>query len=196
MVNSEEFGRNQSSFFFLMGWDSVHLVLRPLFGLLYQPQRIDDEDDCGAIGRMKIGSRNRSTRRKPTPVSLFPPQIPHDQTRTWTRAAAVGSRRLTAWAMAWPFSRGLIEVTFRHFSRRAEETHKILSQISPCPSRDSNPAPPLLLRHIVTLSRYNPRSRCLLSVILHTENVTFNVPGIWSIREALSEHDWWLLTLA
>jgi hypothetical protein len=27
-------------------------------------------------------------------------KIPHDQTRFWTRAAAVGSRRLTAWAMA------------------------------------------------------------------------------------------------
>jgi hypothetical protein len=30
-------------------------------------------------------------------------KIPHDQTRFWTRAAAVGSRRLTAWAMARPY---------------------------------------------------------------------------------------------
>jgi hypothetical protein len=29
-------------------------------------------------------------------------KIPHDQTRVWSRAAAVGSRRLTAWAMARP----------------------------------------------------------------------------------------------
>jgi hypothetical protein len=29
-------------------------------------------------------------------------KIPHDQTRVWIRAAAVGSRRLTAWAMARP----------------------------------------------------------------------------------------------
>jgi hypothetical protein len=29
-------------------------------------------------------------------------KIPHDQTRVWTRAAAVGSQRLTAWAMARP----------------------------------------------------------------------------------------------
>jgi hypothetical protein len=37
------------------------------------------------------------------PQNLFcPSQIPHDQTRVWTRAAAVGSRRLTAWAMARP----------------------------------------------------------------------------------------------
>jgi hypothetical protein len=30
-------------------------------------------------------------------------KIPHDQTRVWTRAAAVGSWRLTAWAMARPY---------------------------------------------------------------------------------------------
>jgi hypothetical protein len=29
-------------------------------------------------------------------------KIPHDQTRVWTMAAAVGSRRLTAWAMGRP----------------------------------------------------------------------------------------------
>jgi hypothetical protein len=29
-------------------------------------------------------------------------KIPHDQTRFWTRAAAVGSRRLTSWGMARP----------------------------------------------------------------------------------------------
>jgi hypothetical protein len=43
-------------------------------GLLYQPQTIDDE--CGAVGGMRIGRRNRSTRRKPAPVPLSPPQIP------------------------------------------------------------------------------------------------------------------------
>jgi hypothetical protein len=64
-------------------------------GLLYQPQMVDD-GDCGAIGGIKIGRGNRSTRRKPAPASLCPPQIPHDQTRARTRAAAVGSQRLTA----------------------------------------------------------------------------------------------------
>jgi hypothetical protein len=63
-------------------------------GLLYKPQMID-EDDCGAIGGMKIGMGNRSTRRKPAPAPRCPPQIPHDQTRAQTRAAAVGSQRLT-----------------------------------------------------------------------------------------------------
>jgi hypothetical protein len=54
-----------------------------------------DVDDCGAIGGMKIGRGNRSTRR-PAPMSRCPPQIPHDLTRARTRDAAVGSRRLTA----------------------------------------------------------------------------------------------------
>jgi hypothetical protein len=54
------------------------------------------------IGGIKIGRGNRSIRRKPTPAPLCPPQIPLGQTWVWTRAAAVGSQRLTAWAMARP----------------------------------------------------------------------------------------------
>jgi hypothetical protein len=46
-----------------------------------------------------IGKGNRSTRRKPAPVPLCPPQTPH-ATWTRTRAAAVGSQRLTAWTTA------------------------------------------------------------------------------------------------
>jgi hypothetical protein len=71
-------------------------------GLLYKPQMID-EGDCGAIGGMKIGRGNRSTRTNPAPAPLCPPQIPHDQTRARTRAAAVGNQRLIAWGMARPF---------------------------------------------------------------------------------------------
>jgi hypothetical protein len=63
-------------------------------GLLYQPQMIDD--DYGAVGGMRIGRRNRSTRRKPAPLPLCPPQIPHDLTWDRTRAAAMKSQRLTA----------------------------------------------------------------------------------------------------
>jgi hypothetical protein len=55
-----------------------------------------DDGDCGAIGGMKIGRGNRSTRRKTAPVPLCPPQIPHELTRAPTRAAAMGSQRLTA----------------------------------------------------------------------------------------------------
>jgi hypothetical protein len=50
--------------------------------------------DNGEIGGM-IGRGNRSTRREPAPVPLCPPQTPH-AARTRTRAAAVGSQRLTA----------------------------------------------------------------------------------------------------
>jgi hypothetical protein len=36
----------------------------------------DDYDD-GEIGGMMIGRGNRSTRRKPAPVPICPPQTPH-----------------------------------------------------------------------------------------------------------------------
>jgi hypothetical protein len=58
--------------------------------------------DPGEFGGIKIGRGNRSTRRKHAPALLCPPQIPLDQTRARTRAAAVGSQRLTAWSMARP----------------------------------------------------------------------------------------------
>jgi hypothetical protein len=53
-------------------------------GLLYQPRMIDDE--CGIVRGMTIGRGNRSTRRKPAPVPLCPPQIPHELTWDRTRA--------------------------------------------------------------------------------------------------------------
>jgi hypothetical protein len=71
-------------------------------GLFYQPQMTDD-GDRGAIDGMKIGREYRSVRIKPAPALLCPPQIPHDHTRSQTRDATVGSRRLNAWAMARPF---------------------------------------------------------------------------------------------
>jgi hypothetical protein len=54
------------------------------------PGDYDDAEIDGMIGR-----GNRSTRRKPAPVPLCPPQTPH-ATRTRTRTATVGSQRLTA----------------------------------------------------------------------------------------------------
>jgi hypothetical protein len=62
----------------------------------------DVDDECGAVGGMRISKGKRSTRTKPAPVPLCPPQIPHDLTWARTRAAEVGSGRLTAWAMAGP----------------------------------------------------------------------------------------------
>jgi hypothetical protein len=46
---------------------------------LYQSRMIND-GDCGATGGIMIGKGYRSTRRKPAPVPLCPPQIPHDLT--------------------------------------------------------------------------------------------------------------------
>jgi hypothetical protein len=63
------------------------------------PGDYDDREIGGMIGR-----GNRSTRRKPAPVQLCPPQTPH-AAWTRTRTTAVGSRWLTAWATARP-SRG------------------------------------------------------------------------------------------
>jgi hypothetical protein len=65
-----------------------------------RPNVPSPDDYDGEIGEM-IGRGNRSTRRKPAPVPLWPPQTLHTA-RTRTRAAAVGSQRLTAWATARP----------------------------------------------------------------------------------------------
>jgi hypothetical protein len=60
-----------------MAPDWVHLVRRWLIGLLYLPRV---RDGYGAFGGMKTVRENRSTRRKPAPVLLCPPQIPYDLT--------------------------------------------------------------------------------------------------------------------
>jgi hypothetical protein len=60
-----------------------------------------DDDECGAVGGM-VGKGNRSTRRKPAPVPLCPPQLAHDLSWARTCIAAVGSQRLIAWAMSQP----------------------------------------------------------------------------------------------
>jgi hypothetical protein len=82
------------------GWSPnlVHSARRPFIDQLYLPW---------VIVRMEnlvewIGRGNRSTLRKPAPAPLCPPQIPLEQTQAWTRAAVVGSQRLTAWAMVQP----------------------------------------------------------------------------------------------
>jgi hypothetical protein len=56
--------------------------------------------DEGEFGGM-IGRGNRSTRIKPAPVQLCPPQT-SSAARTRTLATAVGSQRLSAWATAQP----------------------------------------------------------------------------------------------
>jgi hypothetical protein len=88
---------HMDSFSFVWWREKFHMVHRPLIRLLYRARMIDE---YGTIGGLRIVRGNRSTRRIPAPVPLCPSQIPHDFTWDRTRTAAVGSRRLTAWAMA------------------------------------------------------------------------------------------------
>jgi hypothetical protein len=79
---------------FSLDWSGTErTILRPLNVLLYLPRIMNY--DYGAVGGM-IGRGNRSTRRKPAPVQLFPSQIPHDPTRARIWSAAVETLLLTA----------------------------------------------------------------------------------------------------
>jgi hypothetical protein len=94
---------NIINFFLICIVGGVEFKLGPLgTSAIYWPV-VPAPGDCedGEFGGMNDRG-NRSIRRKPAPTPLFPPQIPLDQTRDWTWAAAVGSQRLTASAMARP----------------------------------------------------------------------------------------------
>jgi hypothetical protein len=97
-INSNAY--NILFFFSFLGWGESPLRTSATVWPLYQPRTIDDEG--WAVGEIRISRGNRSTRRKPAPMPLYPPQIPHDLTWARTRAAMVGRRRLTALAIAWP----------------------------------------------------------------------------------------------
>jgi hypothetical protein len=60
----------------------VHSALRPLIDL---PRVIIMMENFGGLN---IGEGNRSSQRKLTTAPICPPQIPLDQTRARTRAAA------------------------------------------------------------------------------------------------------------
>jgi hypothetical protein len=81
--------------FFRVGWESIWYVGHYL---IYSTSPRWSMMSVETVGGMRIGRGNWSTRRKPVPVSLCPPQIPDDLHWDRTRAAAVGSRRLTAMA--------------------------------------------------------------------------------------------------
>jgi hypothetical protein len=67
-------------------WDWVHLVGQPLTGLLYQSRMINDE--CGAVGGIRLGRGNRSTRRKPALSDTLP-----TTNATWTEMVSNPCRR-------------------------------------------------------------------------------------------------------
>jgi hypothetical protein len=104
-LNSENDWLAEELFFFFnwcsRGWNQLGPVGTAATNMPIVPAPGDYDD--GEIGGIMIGSGNRSTRRKPAPVPLCPPQNPH-AVRTRTRAAAVGSQRLTAWATERPLA--------------------------------------------------------------------------------------------
>jgi hypothetical protein len=92
----------EAVYFSFLGWsETKSTITAAITGLLHQPRMMMDDNEWGAFDGM-LGKGNRSTRRKPVPVPFCPPQIPRNLIRDRTRAAAVGSRRLTTWAAARP----------------------------------------------------------------------------------------------
>jgi hypothetical protein len=88
------------SYFFFLNWcimgEGGGVQLGPLCTTATNRPTVPAPGDYdGEIGGMMIGRGNQSTRRKPAPVPPCPPQTPF-AARTRTRAAAVGSQRLTA----------------------------------------------------------------------------------------------------
>jgi hypothetical protein len=68
------------------------------------------DDECWAVSGMRIGRGKRGTRRKPVPVSLCTPQIPHNLTRARTLAAAVGIQRLPSELWRGPYYNKLMNM--------------------------------------------------------------------------------------
>jgi hypothetical protein len=84
--------------------------------------------DKREIGEMN-GRGNWSSRRKPAPVPLCPPQPPH-AARTQTRVAVVGSQGLTAWATAWSASEQIAQINISARKRPSNNgKEKILIEI-------------------------------------------------------------------
>jgi hypothetical protein len=87
------------------------------------PVRGDCED--GEVGGMKCGWQGKPKYSEKTcPGAILSTTNPTCQTRARTRAAAVGSQRLTASAMAWPmfflrkypwYSANLLKITILYF---------------------------------------------------------------------------------
>jgi hypothetical protein len=88
-------------------------------GPLYQLHLIDD-GDCGAIGGMKIGRGNLSTRRKSAAAPLCTPQIPHDQTSARSRPAVVRSQ----WRTALSYDAALRNALHIHISEERIQHYK------------------------------------------------------------------------
>jgi hypothetical protein len=122
---------------------------------------------------MRIGRGDRSIRRKFAPVPLCLLQIPHDLIRPRTWAAAVGSRWLTAWAMARPQQHTLTKAMGLSPSwevascAATQEFPKILW--NPKVRYGVQKIPPLvpILRHIGSIQPYPISLRSILLLFTH-----------------------------
>jgi hypothetical protein len=68
--------------FFLIRMVGGGVQLGPLGTSASNWPTVPSPGDDGEFGGMMIGKENRSTRRKPAPVPLCAPQIPHDMTES------------------------------------------------------------------------------------------------------------------
>jgi hypothetical protein len=84
---------SSSIFFSSVSWGGVRLSPLGTSATNWPIVPAPDDDECGAVGGIRIGRGNRSTHRKPTPVPLCPPQIPHDL--TWARIQAAARKPAT-----------------------------------------------------------------------------------------------------
>jgi hypothetical protein len=93
-----KWGTIHHSFFCFLGveWNWAHFTEASKWPIVPAP----DRRRWVWGSRWMFGRGNWRTSRKPVSVPLCPPQILHDLNRARTRAAAVGSRRLTSWATA------------------------------------------------------------------------------------------------
>jgi hypothetical protein len=82
---------------------------------------------------MRICRESRSSRRKPAPVPLCSPHILFDLTWDRTQAAKVGSRRLTAWAMARSVAqvtqRRIVDWFVNNHTKKHQESNSVLIQV-------------------------------------------------------------------
>jgi hypothetical protein len=85
-------------FFLLVFWGGVRLsplgTSATISSIIPAPDDDDDDDEYKVVGGMRTGKGSRNTLRKPAPVPLCPPQIPHNLTWDRTGVVAVGSQRL------------------------------------------------------------------------------------------------------
>jgi hypothetical protein len=91
-------------FFFWKGGGESQLGTSATICPIVPPRMMNDE--YGTVCGMRIGSGNWSTQRKPAPVPLYPPQMPHDLTRDRTQAATVGSWLLNRLSCGMAYVRG------------------------------------------------------------------------------------------